>query len=289
MADKRSQQKQSKNQIGFNLSKSLQKNDSIPPNAEKKENPIQNLLTKKAHKLLKKFIFPVKPYLNIFLIISMIAIINGRKELISSSNVIILRLNSSNYFINKDFEQMPSKVYIDNIEQESSKWSTKKITINNIYSKIKLEWNIPLQSCSKMFMDLTEILEIDLSGFDSSLVNDTSYMFKGCLWLFKINLDGFTTSAVKNMKEMFFTLPSLESLNLSHFKTSQVTDMSYLFNKISKVEYINVSGFDTSSVTNMEGMFGDSGFKYLDLSNFNTKKGSKYVQNVWLLPFFNFN
>ena len=287
MADKRSQQKQNKNQIGFKLSKSLQENDSIPPNAIKKEKPIQNLLTKKAHKLLKKFIFPVKPYLNIFLIISMIAIINGRKELISNSNEIILRLNSSNYFINKDFEPMPSKVYIDNIEQESSKWNTKKITINNIYSKIKLEWNSPLQSCSKMFMDLTEILEIDLSGFDSSLVTDTSYMFKGCLWLFKINLDGFTTSAVKTMKEMFFTLPSLESLNISHFKTSQVADMSYLFNKIPKVEYINVSGFDTSSVTNMEGMFGDSGFKYLDLSNFDTRK----VENmyVWLLSFFNFN
>ena len=202
MADKRSQQKQSKNQIGFKLSKSLQKNDSIPPNAEKKENPIQNLLTKKAHKLLKKFIFPVKPYLNIFLIISMIAIINGRKELISNSNEIILRLNSSNYFINKDFEPMPSKVYIDNIEQESIKWNTKKITINNIYSKIKLEWDNPLQSCSKMFMDLTEILEIDLSGFDSSLVTDTSYMFKGCLWLFKINLDGFSTSAVKTTWSM---------------------------------------------------------------------------------------
>jgi len=40
-----------------------------------------------------------------------------------------------------------------------------------------------------MFANIQEIVEIDLSQFDSSEVTDTSYMFDTCTFLNRINLN----------------------------------------------------------------------------------------------------
>ena len=129
---------------------------------------------------------------------------------------------------------------------------------------------------SKMFYreyisQFENILEIDLSNFDTLKVTNMRYMFAGMRNLTTLDLSNFDTSKVTNMQWMFADISNLTTLNLSNFDTSQVTDMSYMFHDMSSLTSLNVSNFDTSNVTDMEAMFsGMSSLTSLNVSNFNT-------------------
>ena len=143
---------------------------------------------------------------------------------------------------------------------------------------------------SKMFclyqwisdVKLENILDIDLSSFDTSQVTDMSFMFNSMSNLTALNLSNFDTSKVTNMQKMFAHMHSLTSLTLSDFDTSQVTDMSFMFNSMSNLTALNLSNFDTSKVRYMDYMFyGMSSLTTLDLSNFDTSqvKNMSYMFN----------
>ena len=270
MTDKIKQIMQKKDQARIKNSLKSKEKTSNLTKAQK------NILNRKSLNPTKKVLFLIKLLINLILVLSMVSLINCQRELRFNSSFIIIKLNTSSYFLSESFLSLPDKVYIDNVEQERNKWENKYINISSKYQAIKLEWNDKLLSTSKMFMDLKQVYEVDLSGFDSSFVTDTSYMFKGCDFILSINFNGFTTSSVKNMQAMFYWMGSIGSIDVSHFDTSQVTDMSLLFNKCGSLNHIDVSNFNTSSVTSMAAMFGDSGFLFLNLSNFDTRK----VQNM---------
>lgn len=120
---------------------------------------------------------------------------------------------------------------------------------------------------------IKNILELDLSNFDTSKVANMSHMFNGMRNLTTLNLSNFNTSNVTNMGGMFFSMTNLTTLNLSNFDTSKVTDMGSMFYGISNLTILNLSNFNTSQVTIMGGMFyGMSNLTTLNLSNFNTSK-----------------
>ena len=75
---------------------------------------------------------------------------------------------------------------------------------------IKILWNITILSTKNMFEGCTKIIEIDLSKFDTSQVNDMEYMFHNCISLTSINLSNLMTSKVTNMKGMFSDCCSLK-------------------------------------------------------------------------------
>ena len=118
---------------------------------------------------------------------------------------------------------------------------------------------------------IKNILELDLSNFDTSKVENMSHMFNGMRNLTTLNLSNFNTSNVTNMGGMFFNMTNLTTLNLSNFDTSKVTNMGSMFYGISNLTTLNLSNFNTSQVTIMGGMFyGMSNLTTLNLSNFNT-------------------
>ena len=120
---------------------------------------------------------------------------------------------------------------------------------------------------------IKNILELDLSNFDTSKVANMSHMFNGMRNLTTLNLSNFNTSNVTNMGGMFFSMTNLTTLNLSNFDTSKVTNMGSMFYGISNLTTLNLSNFNTSQVTTMGGMFyGMSNLTTLNLSNFNTSK-----------------
>ena len=121
--------------------------------------------------------------------------------------------------------------------------------------------------------EIKNILEIDLSGFDTSKVTTMYDMFAYMSKLTTLNLSHFDTSKVTNMNNMFYHMPALTTINLSSFDTSNVTDMSGMFSGMSKLTTLNLSHFDTSKVTNMGFMFSDMfNLTNLDLSSFDTSK-----------------
>ena len=119
--------------------------------------------------------------------------------------------------------------------------------------------------------EIKNILELDLSNFNTSQVTDMYSMFNGMRNLTTLNLSNFDTSKVTDMSAMFHNMSNLTTLNLSSFDTSQVTNMHAMFSDTSNLTSHDLSNFDTSKVTNMARMFsGMRNLTTLNLSSFNT-------------------
>ena len=124
-----------------------------------------------------------------------------------------------------------------------------------------------------MFNGMRNLTTLNLSNFDTSKVTDMQYMFGGVNNLTTLDLSNFDTSNVTNMEGMFYNMYNLTTLNLSSFNTSKVTRMAQMFAFMLDLTTLDLSNFDTSNVTNMEGMFYNMyNLTTLDLSNFNTSK-----------------
>ena len=90
-----------------------------------------------------------------------------------------------------------------------------------------------------MFADCRDIIEIDLSKFETSNVTDMKSMFYGCSSLASLNLSNINTSRVTTMANMFHYCSKLASLDLSYFDISQVISISEMFLECNNLEFIN--------------------------------------------------
>lgn len=124
---------------------------------------------------------------------------------------------------------------------------------------------------SNMFLDLVNLADIDLSGFDTRDVTNMQNMFRN-IAVTSLDLSSFNTENVTDMTGMFCDVDNLTSLDLTPFNTSNVTDMHYMFTNMSSLTSLNLSRMNTSKVTNMTGMFWRvKNLPALDLSRFDTR------------------
>ena len=144
----------------------------------------------------------------------------------------------------------------------------------NSITSIKFEGRVKTNiGARSLFYNMTNLTEIDLTGFDTSNATNMQYMFNKASSLTELDLSGFNTSNVTTMDSMFDGASSLTSINLSSFDTSKVIDMHAMFGGTSSLASIDISHFDTSNVETMRGMFyNSSSLTSLDLSNFDTSK-----------------
>ena len=169
-----------------------------------------------------------------------------------------------------------------NIEDEDSDYEIKlwlDPTDNTAYYYAETEKVYLNADSSKMFFSgfgeqkIKNILDLDLSNFDTSNVTLMWDMFSGMSRLTTLNLSNFDTSQVTYMGGMFDYMFNLTTINLSSFDTSQVTYMGEMFRGMSKLTTLDLSNFDTSKVTDMTEMFyGMSSLTTLDLSSFDTSR-----------------
>ena len=118
-----------------------------------------------------------------------------------------------------------------------------------------------------------DLLDLDLTNFNTENVTNMSWMFCRCESLKKLILANLKTEKVTDMSWMFNQCILLKELDLSSFKTSNVKDMSQMFNRCESLVNLKISTFDTKQVTSMLFMFwGCLSLKTLNLSNFNTEK-----------------
>ena len=112
---------------------------------------------------------------------------------------------------------------------------------------------------SSMFYDCTDLLAIDLRGFDTRNVENMHYMFESCSSLTSLDLSSFDTRNVTDMGGMFYWCTKLLTLIFpsSTFDTSNVYDMSYMFYACANLSTLDLSTFDTHNVTKMDKMFKD--------------------------------
>ena len=106
-----------------------------------------------------------------------------------------------------------------------------------------------------MFYSCSDIVEIDLSQFDTSEVNTMESMFYGCSQLTSVNFSSINTASVTNMKNMFRDCSKLTSINLSNLDTSKVTTMENMFSDCISLEYINFKNFVEHDPLDYSNMF----------------------------------
>ena len=118
---------------------------------------------------------------------------------------------------------------------------------------------------SRMFFlkwDNKDLLEIDVSNFDTSKVTDMSRMFYDLRNITSLDLSNFDTSKVTTMNRMFSGMSNLTSPDLSNFDTSKVTTMYSMFyldeipkDKLATI-YVN-NDFNTTNLTDTSLMFSN--------------------------------
>ena len=142
-----------------------------------------------------------------------------------------------------------------------------------------------LKDTSFAFSGLGEITEVDLTGFDTSAVENMQAMFSGNSSGFmkdqhiKISLN---TSSVKNMSKLFFDT-YVSYLDLSDLDVHNVTDFSSTFDYTWLYE-VDLTNWDTSSATDMSYMFSGSTWitKIYASDSFVTTNVTKY-NNIFAL------
>jgi len=162
------------------------------------------------------------------------------------------------------------KVYINgNVQNEIEC----EYYFNQTDNYVELIWDDNINYCQYMFSECEEIIEIDLSNFNTSQVTEMESMFYGCSSLTSINLSNLDTSQVEDMESMFDGCSSLTSLDLSYFDTSQVMYMTYMFCDCLLLTSLNLSNFNTEKVISINNMFyGCINLEYINLNNFDETK-----------------
>ena len=147
---------------------------------------------------------------------------------------------------------------------------------NNSFFNIDKFNNIDINNIPKDFSrninGCVNLININISSFDTSNVTNMMFMFGGCLNLINLNLSNFNTKNVTNMMGMFNKCASLNKLDLSSFNTENVLNMMSMFTDCRKIEELDLSSFNTSKVINMIGIFGHMiNLKNINISSFNTE------------------
>ncbi|MDF3826012.1 BspA family leucine-rich repeat surface protein [Enterococcus faecium] len=132
--------------------------------------------------------------------------------------------------------------------------------------KVKVQDN----SLYQAFLNNKNIIEVDLSGLESTNIINMEQLFKGCSNLVRVTLNGLDTHNVTNFKSMFYDCSKLSDVDISTLNTENVIDMSYLFYNCYALENIDLSGWDTAKVQWMGRMFHNTKISSLDIRHFKT-------------------
>ena len=197
--------------------------------------------------------------------------------------------------INKDY--LPNRIYINGIKSSIDKDGCINAFSFGSLNEVTIEWDNIKPKLEKIFQNISDLIEIDLSNIDTSDLISMERMFINCHHLQYINFTGVDTSLVTNMESMFENCYNLESLNLISFDTTKVNNMNSMFKECYLLTSLNLTNFnsklkqmnsmfygcqllsnllipniDTSSVTNMDYLFYNC-FRLtsLEITNFDTK------------------
>ena len=141
-------------------------------------------------------------YINFFffILINLIEIKNARHlyNYNNEINLVIERNGTQNILSNK-FEYDPSSVFINGIQDTCKK----SCYLTGEKNNITLIFSQQINSYKNMFQNLKNIIEVDLSNFDSSQVTDMAMMFMGCSNLISVHLSNSITYKLVNISNMF--------------------------------------------------------------------------------------
>ena len=259
------------NIIIFNIIKGKNKKTII--NLENiMDNRIRNKENIKKLSLYKINFFPLYCFLIILINPILAENINIKKINHDSDFIIKLKIKSAAKVNIINGGYIPNKVYINGINSTIDKSGNIRFTdgFNLIYN-VTLEYNKIRKNFDKMFQNINNLIEVDLSNINTSEVSSMRAMFLNCENLKYINFTNVDTSSVNNMASMFEGCSSLQSMDLSNFQTNKVYYMDSMFKNCYLLTSLNLSSFNTFNLRKLDEMFsGCKSLKSLDLLSFVT-------------------
>lgn len=129
----------------------------------------------------------------------------------------------------------------------------------------KLEGNQYIFS-NEYKLDPGNIKTIDIHTWNTSNVEDMSFMFNECSNLKSVNLSGINTSNVRSMANMFGNCQMIINIDLSNLNMSNVTNFSCMFTRCLLLENIDMSGCNPKKAEQVVDMFNNCrNIKYIRL------------------------
>lgn len=203
--------------------------------------------------------------------------ISNMKDMFGGFKVPLLDISNMNFDSATTMEEMLSGANPDEITLDDNKYSAQQIiwpdhpveapylaSLRGLYKGNHYLGQIvfpkinshSLTDLGYMFSELgTRIAQLDLTGLDTSLVENTEGMFTYDTFDFAPVKIAFDTSNVKNMQSMFYYTTTQDgTIDLTGLNVSNVVTMSNTLGS-SYLEVIDLTGWDTSSVEDMSHMF----------------------------------
>ena len=190
-------------------------------------------------KLLQKYLL----FLN--LIYQVLLKYDLQKDFLFNSYEITLKVNGTGIkqILGSNYS-CPYQIYLNNQIQNLN--PCYRINIDTEGSNIKLVWNNIDRTTNFMFNDCSNIIEINLTKFDTSSVTIMSRMFSNCISLISLDISNLNTNNVQSMDYLFYKCNKLTSINLNSFNTAKVKTFRSMFENCYSLESIDLSNFNTS-------------------------------------------
>jgi len=115
---------------------------------------------------------------------------------------------------------------------------------------------------------------VNFSKFDTSNIEDMSYMFKSCINITSIDFSHINTQSVWCMNNFLGNCTDLKSCD-SKFNVKNIESFYCFFCNCEKLVSIDLSNLKTNSLTNMNSMFKNC--VLLNYVNFNGLGGSNVI------------
>lgn len=130
----------------------------------------------------------------------------------------------------------------DNIDNQTKPYPHSFSKNGNI--TIKIIFNEAIESISNMFLNQTNLIEVDFSNFNSSNINSMESTFLNCTSLERVNFINFDSSNILSMNNAFENCIRLSELNLSSFNITNLGSMDSTFKNCESLTLLDLSGFE---------------------------------------------
>ena len=155
------------------------------------------------------------------------------------------------------------------IDDEILPFSTYHCRFKNKIVTIEMKWKKNDINFYRMFANISNLIEIDLSKFNTSLVTDMSYMFENCKSLIFANLSNINTSSLVNIEYMFSNCISLISLDLTNFDIYKIKNNKNIFlycTQLNKNNFVKRTLEENEFCNNIDNIFDENRTCKIDLN-----------------------
>ncbi|RPG64937.1 MAG: BspA family leucine-rich repeat surface protein, partial [Flavobacteriaceae bacterium TMED42] len=167
----------------------------------------------------------------------------------------------------------------DELDTAIDAWNTNSTQATSTYGDINT-WDVSaVTDFATLFMNKTNIQNLDLSNWETSQVTTMYFMFFGCTNLKTLNINAWDTSSLSDLRLGFIYCSSIETLNLNNWNVTGVNNLQDVFNGMTSLTTLNIADWNVQNVVSLAHTFMDcSSLKNLDISNWNVKNVTQFGQ-----------